>query len=332
MDFLRDATEILMVGTNDPYYRVHAILEDAESPVTRKSIETIFQSVIDKKHVDFDTIPKSKGDIRNYSGYESMVSVLAAIKSAATDKTYAAILSYVNIVQDAINNLVAMSTLYQQGFSKREEMVMLEYNTFVFTCVEATTSILYQFVDYIKTPSTATLVPAFKNTNYRADLFYIEQLQKYNAVCKSGNYKKYLQQMIRNGKDNFLGVDDGLAIGIVAVTSVVALSIVPVTRKLVYTFQDMRGRIAEDLELQAYFLELNKATLEANTTRDAEKNKKIIEKQEKTRLKFLRLADKLRVKSVRAEELAQKNIDNENRGISIDSMHSDVDDNDFSIM
>lgn len=331
MDFLRDATEILCEGANDSYRQVHVILEDAESPLTRKSIETLYQDVIDKGHVDFDTIPKSRGDIRKYSGYETMVSVLADIQNVVLDgPTYKDLAAYQQTVSTAVNNLVVFAPYYMRAFNAKQEMIILEYNTFVYTCVEATTALLYQFVDFIKTPSSDVLKAAFKNTKYRADLFYMEQLQKFNEICKSGKYKVYLESMINKGTENLLA--DGMVVGTIAIASVVLLSIIPVTRRLIYTFQDMRGRIAEDLEMQAYFLELNKATVEANTTRDPKKNKKILENQEKLRLKFLRLAEKLRVKSVRAEELAQKNIENENKGISIDTMREKTDNDDFSIL
>ena len=333
MDFLKEATKILCEGTNDSFYDVHLILEDAESPVTKKTIENLYQSVIDKGHIDFDDIPKSKGNISNYSGYKTMIQVLANLKDLAkNDLSYQDITRYVNIVQKAIENLQANSVLYAQAFAKKNEVIMLEYNTFVFTCVEATTSLLYQFADFMKTPSAHELKVSLKNTKYRADAFYVEQLDSFNRICASGNYKKYLNTVISSGKENFFGVDDALLVGSLAVVSTVMLSIVPVTRKLIYTFQDMRNRIADDLELQAYYLELNKAAVEANQAKTADQKKKILDKQEKVRLKFLRKAEKLRVKSVHAEQLASKSISDDNRTMSVDSMHDQVDNGDFSIV
>ena len=136
--------------------------------------------------------------------------------------------------------------------------------------------------------------------------------------------------VISSGKENFLG--DAFLVGSLAVISTVMLSIVPVTRKLVYTFQDMRNRIADDLELQAYYLELNKASVEANDAKTADQKKKILDKQEKIRIKFLRKAEKLRVKSVHAEQLSSKAISDDNRTMSVDTMRNQVDDEDFSIV
>lgn len=331
MDLLTNATQILCEGTNDSYHDVHLILEDAESPVTKKTIENLYQSVIDKGHIDFDDIPKSKGNIASYSGYKSMVQVLADLASLAkNDLSYRDIVDYVKIVQKAIENILANAHLYGQAFTKKNEVIMLEYNTFVFACVEATTSLLYQFADFMKTPSDHELKVSLKNTKYRADLFYVEQLSTFNKVCATGNYKKYLSSVIASGQENFVG--SAMVVGTVAVVSAIMLSIVPVTRKLVYAFQDMRNRIADDLELQAYYLELNKASVEANQAKTADQKKKILEKQEKLRVQFLRKAEKLRVKSIHAEQLAKKSIENDNKNISVSSMHDQVDDEDFSIV
>lgn len=331
MDFLKSATQILCEGTTDSFRTVHLILEDAESPITKKTIENLYQSVIDKGHIDFDNIPKSKGNIASYTGYQTMIQVLSDLSSLAkNDLNYLDILNYVKIVQKAIENLQAHAHLYAQAFAKKNEVIMLEYNTFVFTCVEATTSLLYQFADFMKTPSAHELKVSLKNTKYRADMFYVEQLDAFNRVCATGNYKKYLTGVLASGQENFVG--SAMLVGSVAVVSAVALSIVPVTRGLVYRFQDMRNRIADDLELQAYYLELNKTAVEANQSKSESEKKKILDKQEKIRLKFLRQAEKLRVKSVHAEQLASKAISDDNRNMTVDSTRKQVDDEDFSIV
>lgn len=331
MDLLREATEILTEGTSDSFYDVRLILEDAESPITKKTIENLYQSVIDKGHIDFDDIPKSKGNISSYSGYKSMMQVLADLNNLAkNDLSYKDIADYVAIVQKAINNILANAHSYEQAFSKKNQVIMMEYNTFVFACVEATTSLLYQFADFMKTPSDHELKVSLKNTKYRADLFYVEQLATFNKVNATGNYKKYLNSVITSGQENFVG--SAMAVGTVAVVSAIMLSIVPVTRRLVYAFQDMRNRIADDLQLQAYYLELNKTAVEANQAKTEAQKKKILEKQEKLRLQFLRTAEKLRVKSVHAEQLAKKSIENENKNMTVNGMREQVDDEDFSIV
>ena len=43
--------------------QIRLVLEDVNSPVTRKYQEKMFQAVMDKAHIDFGDIPKSAGNI-----------------------------------------------------------------------------------------------------------------------------------------------------------------------------------------------------------------------------------------------------------------------------
>lgn len=332
MDYLRSTVDILCLGTTDSPKVVRGVLEDAESPATRKTIETLYKSTINKSHVNFGNIPKSKGDITKYEGYQSMIDTLANLKTlSADDSAYKGLLPNVNTVSNALANLTQNKSFYTQAFSKNIGIIEVEYNAFVYACVEATTSLLYQFADYMKTPSATLIRPITKNTKYRADLFFVEQLEIFNTLNSSGKYPKYLSEVIKQGANNFTG-SIAFIVGAAAIASTVMLSIVPVTRKIIYTIQDGRNKLAECLELQAYFLEINAAYVKANSGKSSEKTKEILKKQENTRIKFLRLADKLRVKSLKSEEMQKKNLDEDNRTISLDSMRDEVNNDEISIL
>ena len=76
---LKDAVNILVSESSSngyDYMKTEAILEDANSPVTKKYQEKLFQSVIDKGHIDFGGIPKSEGNIKKYDGYQTMMETL----------------------------------------------------------------------------------------------------------------------------------------------------------------------------------------------------------------------------------------------------------------
>ena len=179
-------------------------------------------------------------------------------------------------------------------------------------------------------PGKETLTVSLKNTKYRADLFFFENLKQFNKIAKTGEYKKYLQAVINNGKENFFGADDALFVGGVAVAATVALSIVPLTRRIIYTVQDVRNKLSKELELQAYFLELNKKVLEANTAKSKEEKEKILKKQEALQLKFTRLADKLRVQSLRDEQFGSNELDKDNAQLTLGDMRSrSSDDSEF---
>lgn len=303
--------------------RIREILEDANSPVTRKYHEKLFQSVIEKKHINFGSIEKSKGDIKEYEGYQNMIEILDILSKLAIAERYDSVLGYIQIVQKAIKNLEDLRTAYMEGFSTKTDYVILEYNTYVYTTVEATTTLLYEFVEYVKRPDMVTMEIQLKNNKSRANLFYFEQLKKFNNVIdKMGiEYRKLLENLCKKGRENFIGVDE--IIGITAI-SVVAMAIVPITRELIYQFYRLRGNLSASLEMQAKFLEMNKACLEAQTEMDPKKKKEIIDKQKKLSNFLRRISEKIKVKTSKSIKDTKVELNKQNKMLSIDRLQDEV--------
>ena len=309
---------------------LQAVLEDVNSPVTRKLEEKLFQSVLDKKHIDFGSIPKSKGNIKDYEGYSAMESTLNTIKDLATENKAGDVINYVDIVQKAIENISSMSVAYQKGFQFKNEYIAMEYNSYVYFCIEATTALIYSFVEYIKRPDTDTFVMVIKNSKLRADEFYFEQLKKFNMVCDTQgvNYRKMLDSMAV-AKDNFIVTTT--AIGIATVIAA-AIAIIPITRAVVYQVYHIRGNISEQLDIQAQFMEMNKSCVEANSALTVQKKKEIVAKQEKLVKRLRKLSDTIRVKSSKSVEVATRETKNENKSLTIDSIKDEVSNSDFEFI
>lgn len=305
------------------FERVQSILEDANSPITKKYQEKLFQSVIDKGHIDFGDIPKSAGNIKAYKGYNNMVETLTTLNSLAIDQKNNTVIEYTSIVQKAISNIEQLSSTYSKGFISKTDYVILEYNTYVYTCVEATTTLLYTFVDYMKRPDQATMTITLSNSTLRADLFYIEQLKKFNNVNdKMGiDYRKMLESLCSKGKNNFLGAE--MVIGVAAV-SVAAMAIVPITRELIYRFYHLRGSLSKSLEMQASFLEMNAACIQSNEVMTAEKKKKVLDKQLKLKNRLIKLSDFLKVKGVKSSQNSARDIKASNKMLTLDNLQADV--------
>lgn len=326
---LIDAVQILCEGTNDSFLKVQMILEDSSSPVTRGYKEKLFKSIVDRSHIDFGSIPKSRGDITKYSGYNSMKEVLSNLSKTAVEEKSKELLNAVTIVQTAIKNIEVAKAVYIKGFAKKTNIVMLDYNTYVLTCVEATTGLLCSYIDFIKTPSSPIYTMNLKDTKYRADALFVQQLVKFNKVNIDGNYVKYLSAAIESGKDGFLGAGFIVGAGLI---SMIALSIIPVTRELIYLYNDIRMKLSDVCTCQAYYLELNRLTLEANTEMDPKKKKKVLDKQDAVRKKFLYLSEKLRIDSVKSAELAKKKLNEENKDMTIGGIQDDVSNSDIEIV
>lgn len=303
------------------YDNIQTILEDASSPITSKYKEKLFKAVIDKGHIDFGNIPASKGNIREYVGYHNMINTLDTIIHLGTAEK-SNVVRYASIIMDAIKNIESHAQIFEKGFASKCEYVMLEYNTYVYTCVEATTSLIYDFVEYVKRPDMTTYQIALKDTKLRANLFYFNQLNSFNNVNKNMhiNYRKMLEGLINGGKNNFGGVE---LLGIAAV-SVVALAIVPITRELIYHFYNLRANLSNELEVQANFLEMNKTCVEANTAFTEDKKKKILTKQENLRKRLLKLSDFLRVKEAKASRGSKRDIEKDNALLTVDGLRDDI--------
>lgn len=329
---MQDAVKILC-ESEETYLRqqkdIQPVLEDADSPVRNKYLEKLYDSVISKDHIDFDNIPQSRGNIVDYAGYTNMIEVLENVLKLASDAKNSTVVEYVNIVKTAIKNMRVLAPIYQKGFRLRNDYVMLEYNVFVYTIIQAVSTILYEFVDYVKKPSSQSFEITLKNTKYRANSYYINQLNKFNKVNEKMQYSKYLESMVTKGRDNFMGTAE--AVGLVAVIAV-AMAIIPITRELVYQYYNVRSNISDCLAQQAYFLEMNKAVVEANSDFNQKKKDAILIKQEKIKNLCGRLSEKLRVSHIKSIDATKSVLQNDNKLLTLDTIQKEISDSPLSLL
>lgn len=298
-----------------------AMFEDTTSPITNRYVEKLYDSVIKKGHVDFDKIPDSMGRITQYSGYKSIQDTLNTIKELATAQKADKVLALVDVITRAIDNMIKLTDVYEKGFRMKCDYVELEYCTYVYTIIQATSALLYTFVDYIKRPGSEKIDITIKNNERNANLFYFQQLKKFNSVCNDMNYRAFLEGTINKGREQFIGTDT--AIGLAVVTAV-ALAIVPLTRTLIYHFYNAKSKVSDFLAQQAYFLELNKANVQLNTEFDAQKKEKILRKQEILKNNLMKLSDKLRVVNKNAESVANRELKTDNSLMTVDRIKREV--------
>lgn len=311
------------------YKGIVTVLEDAENPKTSKYLEKLYESILSKGHVDFDDIPNSKGDIKTYKGYQNMIETLNNINGLANVQNVKQVVTYVNIILTAISNIDRFSDLYSKGFKLRNDYIMLEYNTFVYSCVQATSSLITEFVDYMKRPDAGAVQITIKNNKFKANIFYIEQLQKFNNVITNMDYKSFLNYMINKETENFIGTE--VLVG-VATVSIVAMAIVPITREIVYRFYHDKNRISECLAEQAYFLEMNKASVNSNTQLTSDKKKEILKRQERLQKALMKLSNKLKVEYAQAEANASKQLKQDNSLLTLDKIKTGIDNEPLSLL
>ncbi len=318
-----DVSELGVVERRRVLDDARLTLEDSSSPVTRKYQEKLFEAVVKKDHIKFGGIESSQGDISQYSGYGSMVEVLDTIGKLADEQNATNVKECVSTVQTALNYIKGLSATYQRGFQVKCEYVMMEYNIYAYTVVQATSALLYEFVDYVKRPDKTTMTIQLRDSKARANLFYFQQLEKFNKVQKNMgmDYRKMLESAINKGKNNFIGSD--MAIGYAAL-SLVALAIVQVSREFAYKYYNLRKNVSNELELQASFLEMNRLSVENNDNMDQVRKTKVLEKQKKLADKLHKLSSKLRVESVTATKKTKKDIATDNKELTGPKVREDV--------
>lgn len=321
LDILRDK------GTLAEEREIKLMLEDTTSPIRKKSMEKLFDEVINKNHVDFDDIPTSKGDITKYKGYQSMLNVISCMESLIEEK-HTALRLYIDTIKESIRNIENLAPLYTKAFRAKCEIIMLEYNTFVYTLVQATSVMIYESVDYVRMPSQGNLKIMIKNNKYNASEFYLNALTKFNNINKNMDYKKYIEGMIQNQTSNFTGAE---LVGLATVTTV-ALAIVPVTREIIYQFYKWKASISNCLAQQAYFLEMNKMVVTANTSFSKKEREEILKKQEKIKNQCLRLSEKLRVSHVKSIDMGKASLKADNKLMTLDNIKKEVSDSPLQLL
>ena len=118
----------------------------------------------------------------------------------------------------------------------------------------------------------------------------------------------------------------------VATIMAAALAIVPITREVIYQIYNFRGKLADNLEIQANFLELNKTCVENNTMMDAKRRSKVIEKQTNIAKKLRKLSDTVRVKAASSILDTKRELKKDNSHLSIDNIKDEISNSPFELL
>ncbi len=297
------------------------ILEDANSPMAGKYMERLYDSVVSKGHIDFDDIPTSKGDIGNYKRLPQLQSTIDAILQLAREQNNKQVQDMANQVITAIQNLKRLAPEYTACYQRKIEYGIVEYNTYVYTIIQATSAILYDYVEYLKRPGDDVMTIVLKNTTSRANKFYYEHLTQLNSLTSKPDYQRYLDSIVNNGREGFLGYT---VLGVGAVVGM-GLAMIPITRELVYQFYHMRTKVSDCFEQQAYFLDMNKSVVESNDALNVAEKQKILKKQEALRAKLLRMSGKLKVGQAQSFDNSKKALAKDNKLMKLNVLKNEID-------
>ena len=294
---------------------IRALESTEKAKLDNVMVSNLYKSTIDKAHIDFDSIPETKGDITKYKGYPIMMETLTTIESLASKNNVK--IDEIEVIRTAISHLRAYQGIYQDGFALRKSFIELQYNTLVLACVEATTSLVTSYMDYLKRIDTIEFTIIKNRTNNGSHC--IEILRQYNNSVKTGECQKFLNAIVKN-KEGFVGMDTAM-LGMVIAGG--ALAIVPLLRELIFYFYYTRMKASEYLELQAMMLEINRTHIESMNM-NPKKKKEILKKQEQTMNKMLKLSEKIKVSQKVAKVKSMEEVKKEEKNWSLDNLKKEV--------
>ena len=228
---------------------VLALTEAETHNVNNNMVGKLFNSALNKAHIDYDDIPKSKGDITKYEGYKSMVESLSLLRDISLKAAHK--IPEIEIVEKALDNIVANRDLFERGIKLNKDYVVLQYNTLVMSCVIATSSLIASYVDFIKRVDTIEFVVI--NPKNHPGKICIENLSKFNQSVASGDFTKVMNSVIKANSEGLTGVSASIA-GTIIVGAVLGVTFM---RDIVFYAYYSRVKVAEYLRTQALFLELN---------------------------------------------------------------------------
>ena len=308
----------------------HNILNEAvQDGLSDAVLGKMFELTVGKySKIDFSDIERSRGDItkiKYYANLRECIDILLDIHSV-TDK-----IPGVLAVSTALSNMLNFKKAFEHAFRTKNNVAVIVYNTVMYSIMEATSYLIATSIDFVKSDSdTEFTVNVYTDSKQH---MLIEQLVKFNKTVDDGSLIKFIKETENITPDSLHEgtvvsslIDKGLTKAIDVGTSAwknkgvrttvaatvgaaaiiwIACNIVPFIREMIYWIYKTKQKIADAAELQAEFLEANVEILKSE---DAEKNQKIISKQEKHVKRFRTIAKLFSLESDKAQRDAKKEI------------------------
>ena len=306
-----------------------ALTEAEMNNVHNNMINKLFDSAINKAHIDFGDIPKSKGDITKYVGYKSMVESLEVLRNLAIKNNHK--IPEIEIVEKAIDGIIAHRNLFERGIKLNKDYVVLQYNTLVMSCVIATSSLISSYVDYVKRVDKIEFVIINPNTN--PGEVCVTNLAKFNKSVASGDFARVMNSIIHNDSEAFTMMTAGAIAGAVIAGAIIGVTFM---RDIVFYVYYSRVKIAEYLRMQAMFLELNKNIINSHSyDMPANKKEKVLKNQAVLIDDLKKAADAIDVSDRLANNNMKSDIKKENSGWKLDDVkkqNASTDSNGFQLI
>ena len=313
-----EASKSLDMNDKETRLTCTVINEAEQDELIRNITDKIYQKItMNITDIDFGSIPDSEGDITKIENYELLVDALQDLEDLYTRYRHRQNLTLIYVVKDAIENVKANKGLFIKAFAARADLPMMRYNTVVLSIVASVSFLISATIEFFIDPKTKNLNLAIDSAVLKGnsnDKLLLDNLFKFNKLCKDKNFSKFMNGLIQIKAKNLIGTS---AVAVIGASIVIAVTIVPILRELVYFFYSCKTSISNYFEIQADLLEMNAARLNMEGNTDP----KVARKQKELANKFRRFADKLSIQNKNASKEALYDVkDDEKEKYKIDDV------------
>ncbi len=311
-DVVKVSPIVMEASSSDDKRYIQTMSKDDVHQINGTLVQGLYKTILERKDCDFGDIPDSKGSITKCKYMKSTEESLDILSELMVKNNIPT--TEVDIVRQAIVNMKKYTPTFESAFQMKQDYLILFYNTIVMAIIDATSMIIADYMNYLLGPEQSQYDSRSRNDKGRGRIS-LDNLRRFNDEVKVGHFETMSTYLLDAQRKNFTGT--GIVITGVVITALV--SVIPVTRQLIYFFYRTKVKLSDYLEMQAYFLELNKLGVQASS-KSAKEKQEILKKQEKIILKLRRTADKLKINDEDIGALAKKQVADDNKGFSLQNI------------
>lgn len=297
------------------------ILTEAEvARVSNTVLADLYQDIVEKPHVDYGDIPRSRGRVEKYKGTANMIKSLDIIDEicAKSGNKTSPCADAVQEIKSAIVNLSNNATKFEAGFKTENDFIIVLYNSIMLACVEGTSHILSSYIDFAKRIDGAEF--KLVDGKDRSGGLHLDVIRNFNRGCKSGEIQRSMNESILNNRKNFGGITVASALAVGAGATL----IIPTIRNLIFGVYYSRMKVADFLEQQAQFVEANNTSVKNLSGLSPKEKDDIAGKQLKFASKLMQLSDKIKVDYKLASQRGDNDVNKANSKYTLKNVNDKV--------
>lgn len=323
-------------------------INEADQNQVMASLANKLYNIICKKatEIDFGLIPNSKGDINNIPNFTDIWNSLQTVRELIVNSKQST--AQIDSIIHCIENLQKSKYIWEKAFNINNDLACMYYNTMALSVVSATSIYISSAIEFIKNPNSEGVDMELSRVakNKSKDGLLFTNIEKFNKAYQKGEIEKTMGGLLKVQKDmhesgmvvsesvtllslltGFLaGSIPSIAASAVFVGALITL-IIPMMHQLTTFYYHMRIRLSEYLELESQIIRLNAEKIKYDRTKTEAEKKKIADKQRKIADKFSSAAQKIAIKSTRAEKVADAECKNDqNTKYKIDDVSDNMPD------